>query len=364
MVLYQLLAATEDAARQHEVISLTTAGPVADRIRTIGVRVIALGARPSPLALVPAVVRLWRHLRRSKPDVVQTWMYHADLIGGVVARLAGVRAVVWGLHAGLLPPPGEKRFMKLMVRIAAVLSRVVPRTIVCCSETSRVVHEAVGYDPARMVVIENGFEPAALVEADRRSAARRALGIDDGDEVVGRVARFHPQKDYATMVAAAALVVAVRPGVRFVFVGKDITEANDELWHEIVSAGIDRSVLLLGERDDMDDVYDALDVAVSSSRFGEALPLVVGEAMARGIPVVSTDVGDVREILGDDVDVVPAAEPGLLADAIVKLLDAGYAERRRIATSGRDRVLARFGVAAMRARYDAVYTAVASGRGG
>ena len=132
---------------------LTVAKPILDH----GIPLSTMKMRPG----IPdprGVIRLARHLRRLRPDVIQTWMDHSNLIGGLAARLCrGVR-VVWGVHhcdhvSGL-----TKRSTLLTVAACAKLSRLLPDRIVQCSEHGRTLYGQRGFDNARMMVIPNGFD--------------------------------------------------------------------------------------------------------------------------------------------------------------------------------------------------------------
>jgi glycosyltransferase involved in cell wall biosynthesis len=359
-VLLQLLRTLEGAPANHAVISLSSIGAIGQRIQAIGVEVEAVGLRGGGVrGALGGLARLWRAVRRHRQSVVQTWMYHADLIGGLVARVNGMR-VVWGVHTGALPPrPGV--VMRFGLRAAAGLSRVVPTCIVCCSETSRDVQLELGYDPRRMIVIPNGFDPVDEMPVDARREVRARLGIPADAPVVTRVARFHPQKDHASMAAAMVRVWEKLPDSHLVLVGEGMDSGNQDL-HRLFGPAASRPELHhLGQLDPEDvlSVLIASDVAVSSSAFGEGLPLVVGEAIGAGVPVVVTDVGDVRSLVESPGQVVPPRDPGALADAIIQTLGLSTEERESRTQTARARLASHFGLDAMARRYEAVYEQVA-----
>jgi hypothetical protein len=127
------------------VISLTASGPIGDRLEAQGVPVQALGMRPgSPDPI--AVARLASWLRQSPPALVQTWMYHADLVGGIAARLAGNAPVIWGIRNSNLDVVRSRRSTRWTVKLCALFSRWVPQRIISCSETARRIHAGLGYD--------------------------------------------------------------------------------------------------------------------------------------------------------------------------------------------------------------------------
>src|SRR5712664_1594244 len=124
---------------ENEIVSLTGILDLAERMQAIGVRVRTLGMKPNaPNPLL--VMRLARWIRESKPDVIHTWMYHANLIGALAARLAGNVPVVWAIHHSTFDPRVDKRRTMFVNRACAVLSRKFAARVVCCSEASLRVH--------------------------------------------------------------------------------------------------------------------------------------------------------------------------------------------------------------------------------
>lgn len=354
MMLYKLLSAMDRSTFSVEVISLTDSGPIGKKIQALDVPVRALGMRrgvPNPLA----VLRLVGWLRQSRPAVIQTWMYHADLIGGVAARLAGGVPLAWGIHHSNLDPEGSKCSTIWTAGLCARLSRWLPAHIVCCSEASRRVHTALGYDPDRMVVIPNGFD-LTLFKPDLEggSLIRQELGISEDTMLIGMVGRFDPQKDHLNFIKAAILLQKEIRDVQFLLCGDDITWKNQKLSKWIDGAGLHRYFHLLGRRNDIPRIMTALDIA-SSSSYGEGFPNVVGEAMACGTPCVVTDVGDSALMVGDTGKVVLPRDPSGLAAAWHDLIVQGEDARRQLGAEARRRVENNFSLPAIVGRYQQLY---------
>ena len=361
-MLYRLLLYTDRAEYEPQVISMTDIGAIGEKIRALGVPVRALGMRrgvPNPLG----VLRLARWLSRDAPHVVQTWMYQADLVGALAARLTGSVPVAWGIHSTHLDPRSESWTKIWSVRACARLSRRLPTRIVCCSETSRAVHAKLGYVMKKMIVIPNGSDLTAFKpDPEARPSVRKELGIQEETPLVGLVARFDSPKDHRTFVRAAALLHARVPEANFVLCGDDITWDNPQLAEWIDAAGVRSCCHLLGRRLDIPRLTAALDVASSSSSYGEAWPLVVGEAMACGVPCVVTDVGDCALIVGDTGRVVPPKDPEALADGWHELLALGSEERAWLGQTARRRMEENFGLLGAVAKYEELYEELAPRR--
>ena len=337
------------------VISLTSEGEIGARVEALGVPVECLGMRQghfSPMKFL----RLVRRFRKLHPDAVHTWMYHADLLGGLAARLAGVRAVGWGIQHSNLSPSQSKWSTRWVMKICSAVSRWIPRRILCCSYRAEEVHVAAGYDKDKMVVIPNAFDLTQFRPSkDARVSVRLELGLSEDTPLVGLVARFDPQKDHAGFIEAAARIYRSRPDVHFMLAGAGVDENNLTLRRAIQRAGVDRNTHLLGLREDIPRLMAALDVLASSSSFGEAFPNVLGEAMACAVPCVVTDVGDSAEIVGESGRVVAPRDMAGLAHEIVAILELPEENRRALGATARKRVQARYGIESVTRQYEEFY---------
>jgi glycosyltransferase involved in cell wall biosynthesis len=338
---------------QHSVVSLTDLGELGGALIAEGIDVQVMGMRG--MTSVPSIMlKLTRLIRQRQPDLVQTWMYHADLIGGVAARAAGNRKVIWGIRSADMIK-GTAYSTHVIRRICALLSRVVPAIIVCAAEASRATHAAIGYERSKLVVIPNGFElPSAGALAEQRRAFRAEHGWSDDEFVVGCVGRFNYYKDHPNFVKAAGLLAKKYPSARFLMVGKGLDFNNAELRHLIASTGCPDKFTLLGFRDDVLNCLNALDVFCLSSR-SEGFPNVLGEAMSIGIPCVATDVGDVRTLLSQTGIVVPKENASALCAGLARIFELPRTLRVAMGQRGRDRIIAEFSAAKARERFEAIY---------
>jgi glycosyltransferase involved in cell wall biosynthesis len=355
--LFRLVTATSRTGLRHSVVSLTDGGTFGERLAAQGVEVACLGMRrgvPDPRA----VPRLARILRRERPDVVQSWMYHANLLAGFAAAIAH-RPLVWAIRHADVDPLHCKRLTRFTNLLCARLSGVLPERIVCCAGAGLRSHRAIGYRADRMIVIPNGFELDRLArDPAARADVRRALSIPDGAPVVGVVARYHPDKDHETLLAAASLVVARRPETVFVLAGLGVDWSNPVLAARADALALRPHLRLLGLRSDVPALLSAMDVLASSSR-AEAFSQVLGEAMACQLPCVATECGDAREIVGDTGRIVACTDPPALAGAILEVLALPAAERASLGAAAQERVRQRFDLARVAERYTALYEDVA-----
>lgn len=357
-MLAKVASSLEGRGIRSTVVSLTPSGTMAAHLAALGIPVQTLGLR-SPLEGPLALPRLARLLRAEAPDVVQTWMYHADLLGGLAARRAGVRGVAWSLRQSNLEARHNKATTLLTVRACARLSRRVPDRIVCNSRAVWRAHAARGYDEGRMVLIPNGFDLARFAPSEEaRRSVRAELGVPEGTVLVGLAARFDSQKDHRTFVVAAGMVMARRPDTHFVLCGRGVTPGQPDLAEWVQGTGRAARFHLLGERADMPRLLAALDVAAASS-VGEGFPNAVGEAMACGVPCAVTAAGDTADIVGPTGTVAPPGDPAALAAAVLDLLDLPEAKRREMGRLARARVAERYALPAITGQYAALYEELA-----
>ena len=237
LMLYRLLSRLDRTRFTPQVVSLLDHGPVSREIQALGIHVRSLGMKQG-IPNLAVVLRLVRWLRQDPPDMMQTWMYHADLVGGLAARLVGNIPVAWGIRNSNLSPETSSRLTHLTVKTCAILSRWLPDRIVCCSEAVREIHAATGYVAKKMMVIPNGYELDTFrPDSEARASVRKKLGVSDDTAVVGMIARFDPQKDHRTFIRAAQLLHHNRPDVHFLLCGNGVTWENQELVRWIDEAG-------------------------------------------------------------------------------------------------------------------------------
>jgi glycosyltransferase involved in cell wall biosynthesis len=340
--LFRLASSMDPARFTSRVVSLIAPGVMGERLDKAGVPVDSLNMRrgvPSPGGLL----RLVRTIRRWRPDVVQTWLYHADLAGLVAARLAfpfgGGPKVVWNIRCSYMALDEYRRLTGLTLRACAALSRF-PDAVLTNSEEARRFHGELGYRPRRFEVIPNGFD-TDLFRPDReaRQAVRAELDIPPDAPVIGHVARFDPMKDHRTFIEGAGLAHAQVPDAVFLLAGRRVDYDNLDLARWLSQSGVDpANIRLLGERTDVARLMAAMDVHVSSS-LGEALPNAVGEAMACNVPNVVTDVGDSGRLVGGTGLVVDPDDGFALAEAMVRLVREGEQGIEKDDASPRERIV-------------------------
>ena len=320
-ILFRLV--TNDPENQHTVVSMMNEGYYGARLRDCNVDLVTLQMPPGKLT-AKGLFQLWRALRRLRPQVVQTWMYHADLAGGIVARLAGNNAVVWGLHHTTLDVQRTPRAIRLLARACAFASRFVPSRIISCSDEGVVVHRRLGYSSEKLVTVNNGYDVNEFSPSlEARERTRSNLAVTKDTVLLGMVGRWHEQKDHENLLLALQLLkTATDKSWHCIMVGPGVDEKNDVLLSSRKNKYLTDHVRFLGPTDDVPALMNALDIHVLSSAFGEAFPNVIAEAMACGTPCITTDVGDAALMVGTMGWSVPPSDPDALQAALTTAIDA------------------------------------------
>ncbi len=350
-MLYKQLGAIDRQRFLSMVVSLGDRGGLGDSIAELGVPVHALNMKrgaPNPFALL----KLAQLLRDFEPDLVQTWMPHADLLGTVASKLARVPHLSWNIRCSNVDYASYGASTRWSIAILTRLSRV-PDLVVANSFAGRTAHEKLGFAPRRWRVIPNGFNLEQLKpDPSRRAPLRAALGVSPDAFLIAMVARFDVMKDHATALAALRQV----PDVHLVAIGKGMTRENPAL----VAPDLAGRLHLLGERRDVTDTVAGCDIATLSS-LGEGFPNVLGEAMACGLPCVTTDVGDAALIVGDTGITVPPRDPERLARGWRELYAMPAGELQSLGARARQRIAEHWSLETVVKAYEDTYLELVRG---
>jgi glycosyltransferase involved in cell wall biosynthesis len=353
--LQRLVTAPQDGIK-HRVISLTSEGELGAELRAAGIEVAALSL--SGIGGAPRVLkRLRRLLRDDKPDVLMTWLYHADFFGTVAAALGPSLQLVWNIRCADMDLSKYGYVSRVLPHVLARIARR-PAVVVANSQAGRHIHEQYGYAPRRWEILPNGFDMQSFRPDPARAATiRAALGIDPAAPVVGLFARVDPMKDHATFLNAAEILARARPDVLFLLAGRGTDSAA---FGSLIGdrAELRGRLILLGERRDIPELMAATNIVVCSS-LTEGFPNTIGEAMASGVPCVSTDVGDAAALIGDTGAVVPKADPAALAHKLEEFLAMDPQARAGLGAAARRRIEEKFSLQAIVARYASLFRELA-----
>ena len=316
----------------------------ADAARLPHVRLHSLHKRRGALGYLTALPRLLGLILSTRAQVLHGYM-DGNLPLLLLGRLLG-KPVVWGIRRTSKDQSRSSPLSNRLLKAGIWCSRFVD-LIIFNSEAGRTNHAAMGMRAARMEVVVNGFDVARFRPDPAQGAAQReAWSIPAGAPLIGIVARFNPVKDHPTFIRAAARLAQSWPGARFVCVGEGPGPYLASLRELAASLGIADRVLFPAGHLGMTAVYNALSFLVLSSS-DEGFPNVLGEAMACGVPCVTTRVGDAQALVGPFGLVVEPGDAPAIAEALTVLLEEPAQARADRAQASRARICATFSVEAL-----------------
>lgn len=306
--------------RGHQVVvaAFYQDGPLEHDLHEAGVPVISLGKRKR-WDVFPFLLRLVRLIRCEKPDILHGYLSEANLLTILLKPLFPRIKMVWGVRASNTDLNQYDWLARFLFPVQCFFSRFAD-IIIVNSNAGRDYHQKHGFPNRKMVVIPNGIDTQIFKpDAGARIRIRAEWGIKEDEKLIGLVARLDPMKDHPVFLRAAAILTKERQDVRLVCIGDGPEPYKAELKRLSGELGLENKLLWTGTRSDMPFVYNALDIATSSS-YGEGFPNVIGEAMACGVPCVVTDVGDSALIVGESGIVVPPKNSELLKLALLRML--------------------------------------------
>jgi glycosyltransferase involved in cell wall biosynthesis len=319
--LVELAVGLQQSGWSVTVVTFYDGGALEAELMARGVPVCSLGKR-GRWDILGFAIRLARTLRKLRPEVLHPYLPTEDVLGTLMKPLLPRTRLVWGVRASNMDLHKYDWLARLTFKLSCYLSRFAD-LIICNSEAGRAFHEKAGYRASRMVVVRNGIDVERFrPDVTAGATLRQDWGIAESALLIGAVGRLDPMKDHATFLRAAALVGRDQRSVRYVCVGDGEPQFRATLQTLATNLGLGDCLIWAGTRLDMAAVYNAVDLIVSSSSWGEGFPNAVGEAMASGVPCVVTDVGDSAWLVGDTGWVCPPDAPTLLAAAITDALSS------------------------------------------
>lgn len=351
MALKKLILNLPDGVKA-KVITLKSEGKIADDLRLAGIDVFCLNVK-NIMYFPKAILQLNKIIRDEKPDIIQSWLYHSDLVASFAGKLSGVQNIIWGVRTTELKKGSH--ITVVIRKILAWLSYWVPTKIVVVAKKAKKKHIEIGYDASKMEVIPNGFDIEAFrVAPSDVSLFKKDIGISKNDFVIGCVGRLSQDKGQDVFIAAAELVLKQFPSIKFLMVGRDLELSNAQVTGWIAKTSYPDNFVLVGERSDVAVCLKAMDIFCLPSR-SEGFPNVLGEAMLAGVPCVSTDAGDAAVLGGMDVPIAEVDNSIDLANKLIGLLEKTVEERNELGRALSQRIVEKYSVDKMVSRYIDLY---------
>ena len=249
------------------------------------------------------LLHLYQILKKKKDYVIQTWLYHADFLGGVCAKLAGNKKIIWNIRTSEIFVSGLKLSTLFVIFLNALFSYFVPKKIIICSKNSISKHLRVGYKK-NFEIIHNGYDLKLYPYGKKKTLKKKDFKLTNKDFVIGNVARFHPVKNHKYLLKIFNEIKIKKKIPKLILVGSKIDNNNKILIKMIKEMKLEKKVILLGKREDVIKIYPIFDVFILSST-SEGFPNSLSEAMINKNVVFSTNVGEVNHILPNSGNIIP-----------------------------------------------------------
>lgn len=335
-----------ERGHQVSVLVFYGGGPLEADLSSAGVPMVDL-AKAGRWDLAGVALRLRAWLQRERPQVLYSFLDTPNLMAAWLGPLCPGLKVVWGVRASDMDLSRYDWFARLSHGLLGLSARGAA-AIIANSRSGAALLEGRGWPSAKLRVIPNGIDLARFHPDPGAGARVRAQwDVDPAAPLMGLVARLDPMKDHPTFLKAAALILAQRPQARLVCVGGGPRPLAQALAAQAQALGLGQALIWAGSRQDMPAVYNALDICLLTSAFGEGLPNAVAEAMATAKPCVVTAVGDAAWLLGRPELAAPIGDAAGLAQRCLDLLALPSAERERLGRELRQRVEREFSLERM-----------------
>jgi glycosyltransferase involved in cell wall biosynthesis len=339
-VLFQLLRQFQNMGVIQTVISLKPNGGLEEQIKGLNIPIHECQFRP--FNFLQQRANLKKVIIEFKPDIIQSWLYHADFMT-IFLRDKNKTPIFWGIHHTYETQSRIKFSTRMIIKVNSLFSNNVPQKIICCSRSALSSHLKIGFPESKLLFIPNGIDINSFKPDEQaRERLRSELNLQPETQIIGYIARLHPQKDHDTFFKAADLLLKQNENIHFVLAGDQVTPFNPKIVRYMHNSQYPSHFHFLGRRSDIPMITAALDLATLTSSGDEAFPLTILEAMSCGIPCVSTNIGDVKETLGNAGIIVPPQNPEMLAAGWKAILDKNPEERSTIKVIGRNLVVSQY----------------------
>lgn len=314
-MLYRLIKASNESV-EHSVICLNKGGKYVSLLRKEGIDVLILNFNfISSLKAIILMIKFSRRKYKHGYQIITSWLLHADLVSWFVKLICGFNGLIWNIRNTKLQHgrPSFKNF--ILLKILSILSRFGVNRIISNSKTALEVHKKLGYKNENFTVIPNGF----FIDKTKKLIKQHKHFNDIYRICI--IARWHHMKDFTNLFQALSILRSSNIDFSLTIAGSQTGTKNKELVNLINKYKIGKYCYLLGEVDEVSDIFEKSHVTVLSSAYGEAFPNVLAESMLNFTPCIATDVGDAAKILDGVGLIVPIRDPKALSDALKKNLD-------------------------------------------
>lgn len=329
----------------HEIMTFSQKGSMSCELEEIGIPVHTLNFKKT--GYIKSIYIFYKFLKSNKFNIMQTWMYHADLFGLISAKLAGINSIFWNVRCSTVYINDKSIKKQLVLRTNAFLSKYVCG-IITNAHINKEVHIKYGYHNKNWSVIPNAFDTDKFCPSkDIYNKKRHELAISSDEILIGFMARFDEFKDHETFLKVIEKLSIENKKIKGILVGRGIKNAKITNNYK---KKLNDSLILIDEVCDTSTFYKIMDVHLLTST-SEGFPNVIGEAMSTGVPCVATNCGDCAEIIGDTGYISKAKDIQSIVNNIKKIIQ----EKSEKSEAARVRIINNYSINIMCNNYHRIY---------
>ena len=252
-----------DNKNEHVVISFKNNGKYFALLKKLGIKVYCLNLKIYSIYKIFYLIKL---LKIIKPNIIQTWLVHADFIGGIAARISGFNNIIWNIRYSNLQTRKTKFVTKLIIKILSKLSHSIPKSIVIVSQKAKKIYEREGYDKKKLKFIPNGYDLNILKKSNLQNKNfQKKFRFNKKLILIGNIARYHPKKDHFNLLNALSHLRNRKINFRCALFGSNINRNNFQLSSEIKRLKLSKNVKLFGQNKNIVEVMNGIDLCIQSS---------------------------------------------------------------------------------------------------
>ena len=341
------------------VVSLNGKGYIGEQILNLNIPLNSYEANKSGFILFKlfniafVIVQIIKLIKQIKPDLIQTWLHHADLIGFLCAFLTGHKKLVWSVRCSDLKKGYISAKNRYLVKILSFFSYY-PIVILFNSHAGIKAHLKIGYKPKKYQCIFNGIDTSRFKpDSEQKYKTKIELKILQNIQTIGYVGKDQNIKDIETFLYSIQEVQKKLPDINVVMIGENLSNNNKNLLNSINELQL-KNIKLIGLKKNIENYMQVFDIMISTS-LSEGFPNVLAEAMSCGVPCVSTDVGDARNIIDTNNQLHEVKNYKAISNSCIRILLMNSEEKKKLNESSRKRIIDKFNILSITKQYEIFY---------
>jgi len=360
MMLLKLIKANQSGEFDYEIISIFKYGKLQNQFEEEGIRVNNLNLDKNFLNFFKFPFKLFSCIKKSKPDIIQGWMYHGNLFAALCKLLIIKKTIlIFNIRQTLYGLKNEKFLTRLIITFNAFLSKFnLVNKVIFNSQVSKKQHILFGFKEKTSIIIGNGFDIHKFnINSTIRNHYRKNLNANN-QFIIGNVSRYHEMKGHDTLLDAFSIILNKINNAHLYLYGLNINKKNKKLLKKIIDLNLISNVHLMGNVKNVEAVIPGFDLSVISSKWGEGFSNFLGESLSCGVPCISTDIGDSKYIIENDDLIVKPNDKKDLSNAIIKYFNLHYNDKKELSINMRNKIVKNYSTAIIFKKYQTLYQEV------